>query len=81
MRTTLTLDPDVAAKLTTESKRLGLSFKEIVNRVLRLGLNTKRELEKPHPFHIKPIPMGLKAGFQIDNIGEILERLEGPEHR
>jgi hypothetical protein len=39
MRTTLTLDDDVEAKLRAEMRRSGSSFRETVNRVLRLGLN------------------------------------------
>ena len=44
MRTTLTLDDDVAAKLRAEARKSGRSFKETVNQVLRLGLHTG---EKP----------------------------------
>ena len=42
MRTTLTLDDDVAAKLKTESRRAGRPFKEIVNETLRAGLASRR---------------------------------------
>lgn len=38
MRTTLTLDPDVAAKLRELSRERGISFKEAVNSALRRGL-------------------------------------------
>jgi len=38
MRTTLTLDDDVAAKLREYAQRQRLPFKEAVNRVLRRGL-------------------------------------------
>jgi hypothetical protein len=38
MRTTLTLDDDVAAKLKAESRRSGRPFREIVNETLRRGL-------------------------------------------
>jgi hypothetical protein len=39
VRTTLTLDPDVAAKLKNEARRHGISFKEAVNSNLRRGLD------------------------------------------
>jgi plasmid stability protein len=42
MRTTLTLDDDVAAKLRTESQRAGRSFRQIVNETLRRGLESRR---------------------------------------
>lgn len=38
MRTTLTLDPDVAAKLRSRARELGLPFKQVVNDALRRGL-------------------------------------------
>ena len=38
MRTTLTLDDDVAMQLKQKASQSGRSFKEIVNDVLRLGL-------------------------------------------
>ncbi|GIW41634.1 MAG: antitoxin VapB33 [Candidatus Binatia bacterium] len=38
MRTTLTLDEDVAAKLREVVRRTGVSFKEAVNSALRRGL-------------------------------------------
>ncbi|MGC2202146.1 MAG: hypothetical protein WA633_18665 [Stellaceae bacterium] len=40
MRTLLTLDDDVAARLKTESQRAGRPFREIVNETLRRGLET-----------------------------------------
>jgi hypothetical protein len=45
MRTTLTLDDDVAAKLKTESQSAGRPFREIVNETLRRGL----EADAPPP--------------------------------
>jgi hypothetical protein len=38
MRTTLTIDEDVAAKLKSEVQKRGLPFKQIVNETLRRGL-------------------------------------------
>jgi hypothetical protein len=37
MRTTLTLEDDVAAKLKTEAQQTGRPFREIVNETLRRG--------------------------------------------
>ena len=46
MRTTLTLEEDVAAKLKAETRRTGRSFKETVNEILRLGFNAR---QRPPP--------------------------------
>ena len=77
MRTTLTLDEDVASLLNREVRRSGESFKQVVNRFLRLGLNaSKRPTRKP--FRVKPLNLGLPP---FEKVEELLEYLEGPDHR
>jgi hypothetical protein len=80
VRTTLTLDADVIAKLRAEARRSGRSFKEIVNTFLRLGLNALRPSKPPRPFAIKARELGQRPGLNYDNIGELLEQTEGPLH-
>ena len=83
MRTTLTLDDDVAAKLRAEVRRSGRPFKQIVNQTLRLGLSFRSQNKSLPPFKVKPYDLGLRPGFSYDNIGDLLERLdqmeEGPQ--
>ena len=82
MRTTLTLDDDVAAKLKAETRRSGRSFKDLVNEYLRLGLHTKKTLRPSQPFRVEARDLGLlRPGLSLDNIGDLLEQLEGPVHR
>ena len=50
MRTTMTLDDDVAAKLKAEIRRTGKGFKQAVNDLLRLALNTQRTRGAGEPF-------------------------------
>ena len=80
MRTTLTLDPDVAAKARKGAARLGRPFKEIVNEALRLGLDQVLSPPAAKPYRTKPRPLGLQRGFSYDNIGELLARAEGEGH-
>lgn len=75
MRTTLTLDDDVAAKLEAEARRTGLSFKETVNTILRVGLDAKRGKGPREPFKVKAFDMG-KPLINLDNIGEALDQLD-----
>ncbi|MGA6983704.1 MAG: CopG family transcriptional regulator [Candidatus Sulfotelmatobacter sp.] len=79
MRTTLTLDDDVANLLKKEARKSGEPFKQVVNRFLRLGLTAKPQARKP--FVVKPFNLGPPSGLNFDNIGELLEVLEGPEHK
>jgi hypothetical protein len=81
MRTTLTLDDDVAAKLKAESRRAGRPFREIVNETLRRGLASRRITVQRPPFKVKARDLGLRPGLSLDNIAELIERVEGPLHR
>jgi len=82
MRTTLTLDDDVANKLKAETRRSGKAFKEVVNEFLRLGLNLRRSTAGRQRFTVVARDLGnLKPGLGLDNVGELLERAEGPAHR
>jgi len=81
MRTTITLDEDVEKKLDAEVRRQkGTSFKDVVNETLRIGLLTKRELKAAEPFKVKARPMGVMPGLNYDNIGDLIEHLEGADH-
>ena len=83
MRTTLTLDDDVAAKLKAESRRLDRSFKEVINETLRRGLATKpKDALRRASFKIEARDVGnLRPGLSLDNIGELIEQVEGSLHR
>jgi hypothetical protein len=80
VRTTLSLDDDVARLLEKEIRRSGGSFKEVVNHVLRLGLMaSKRPTQKP--FVVRPRKLALPPGLTYDNVERVIEALEGPTHR
>jgi hypothetical protein len=82
MRTTLTLDDDVAAKLKRESQRAGRPFREIVNETLRRGLESRRATARRRAFTVTARDLGdLKPGLSLDNIAELIEHVEGSLHR
>jgi hypothetical protein len=82
MRTTLTLDEDVAAKLTTIARRSGLAFRRVVNDTLRRGLAQPVAPRSRPPFRVEARDLGaLRPGLSLDNVSELLERAEGPLHR
>jgi plasmid stability protein len=82
VRTTLTLDEDVAAKLKAETRRSGRSFKETVNEILRRGLVTRPGTRPRDPFKVVARDLGqLRPGLSLDNIADLLEQTEGPRHR
>ena len=81
MRTTLTLDDDVQAKLEREARREGKSFKEVVNFYLRLGLTARQAYEPRRKFTVRARPMGLREGLSAASVARLVEELEGPSSR
>ena len=79
MRTTLTIDDDVAAQL----KRLAgpRGFKAVTTRALRLGLRAMQEQETaPSTCEIQPVYGRPRVG-NLDNIAEVLAEAEGEHWR
>jgi hypothetical protein len=81
VRTTLTIDEDVAVIVEQKVKRSGDSFKGTVNRLLRLGIIADDQDEPEASFVVEPLFMGVRPGQNYDKIEELLEELEGPYHR
>jgi hypothetical protein len=80
VRTTLSLDDDVASLLNKEIRRSGVSCKEAVNHFLRMGLMAPKQSNRKS-FQATPRPLGLPPGLNYDNVEELLEAIEGPMHR
>ena len=82
MRTTLTLDNDLAARLKAESQRAGRPFREVVNETLRRGLESRRATAQRCAFKVTARDLGeLKPGLSLDNMAELIEQVEGSLHR
>lgn len=78
MRTTLTLDDDVASVLETLRKTTGASLKELVNSALRQGLRQMRARPKRRePFRTRAVALGRCRIGGIDNVAEALAVAEG----
>ncbi len=81
MRTTLSIDDDVAALLKKEIHRSGDPLKTTVNRILRIGLMAAQHQKPLEPFVVAPFDLSLPPGLNQDNIEELLDALEGPARR
>jgi hypothetical protein len=82
MRTTLTLDDDVAAKLKAESRRDGRSFRDVVNETLRRGFAARTPSPATQRFEVVTRDLGdLRPGLSLDNVADLLEQVESPDHR
>lgn len=79
MRTTLTIDPDVARRLELEMKRSHEGMKAVVNQALRIGLGMADKPIRPTPFHVKPHSLGFRAGVDQDRLNQLADELEVEE--
>jgi len=78
MRTTLTLDDDVAAALERLRKSRDASLKQLVNEALRRGLEEMRGRPKRRePLQTRSVALGRVRVASIDDIGEALAIAEG----
>lgn len=81
MRTTITLDDDVAARIHEEMRERGATFKGTLNDLLREGLQYRTNAKRVQRFKARPRAMGSRIGIDYDNIGDLLEQTEGASHR
>ena len=81
MRTTITLDEDVARRAKDLTSRLGRPFKQVINEALRAGLEQVETPAGTKPFRTKARKMGLRQGLSLDNIQELLAYAEGEDAR
>ena len=82
MRTTLTLDDDLAERLNAEAHRTRRPFRAVVNEAIRAGLASRRSARSTQPFRVVTRDLGeLRPGLRLDNIADLLEQVEGPRYR
>ena len=80
MRTTVTLDDDVAALIAELRRKQKASFKDLVNEGLRRGLHDMTTPSKQHPpFRTRSVALGRVLIGSIDNIAEVLAIAEGED--
>ena len=75
MRTTLTLDDDLAEALKERAKLLDVPFKQVVNDTLRRGLAPKAPEERP-VFRVRPHHGGFRPGIGPLKLNQLNDQLE-----
>lgn len=77
MRTTLTIDDDLAGILKKKAGQQGRSFKEVVNGLLRAGIAaTGDPSSRRKPIRVVGRPLGLKPGYDPDKLNQLVDELE-----
>lgn len=76
MRTTLTIDDDLAGLLQRRARELDMSFREVVNTALRRGLaGEEPRVDKP-PITVRPHDFGsTRPGVDTDRFNQLLDDL------
>ncbi len=78
MRTTLTLDDDVAHQLRELVRRRGATFKEVVNDTLRAGLQRgQKSAAGLPPFRVVPKACGFRGEVDVLRLNQLTDELEG----
>ncbi len=77
MRTTLTLDDDVAVRLDQRCAEQKVSFKEAVNEALRRGLADELHEAAPVIYGTSVVSLGKPLLANLDRVAEILAVVEG----
>ena len=79
MRTTVTIDDDVAVKLKAAAKHR--PFKTVLNEVLRAGFTALEKRAPPRrPYRTRGFNLGPSLVGSLDNVEEVLARVEGDDH-
>jgi hypothetical protein len=83
MRTTVTLDDDLAIRLERHRSQHGESFKQAVNEAIRAGLNQiENSAEAPREVRrTEPLGLGRRLAGSVDDVGEVLAIAEGEDYR
>jgi hypothetical protein len=76
MRTTLTLDDDLAGQLHEVARKKGESFKAVVNSTLRRGLEGEKRPPRLPKFKVIPKACGFRNGVDVLHLNQLNDDLE-----
>jgi hypothetical protein len=79
MRTTLTIDDDLARALREKAHQTGAPFKEIVNKAIRAGLEQVDKPKQTRPYKCKSYSLGYPPRADLDHALSLVDRLESEE--
>lgn len=79
MRTTLTLDRDVAEALQKQMKRTGQGLKATINDAIRIGLRLGGRPPRRQRFEVQPHAFGVRPGIDLDRINQLVDELDAQD--
>ena len=76
MRTTLTIEPEVARRIESEIRRTRKTLKTVINDALKVGLAMTVKPDAPPPFKVKAYKMGVHPGIDLDKANQLLDEMD-----
>ena len=80
MRTTLTIEDDIAVRLEEQRQRDGQSLKQVVNRLLREGLRHDQRPPGARQYRTKTCKLHMRPGFDATRLSQLVDELETDTH-
>ncbi|HEY8322500.1 MAG TPA: hypothetical protein VIG46_11990 [Candidatus Baltobacteraceae bacterium] len=81
MRTTIAIDEDVADRLKAYMRESGLPMKRALNAILRMGFEVRERRSQQRPYVAPTFRLGKMAAGLSENVGELLEAIEGADYK
>ena len=76
MRTTLTIDDDLADQIQKLRRRQGHSLKRVINSLLREGLQSLQSRPRAKKYRAGTYELGMRPGFDPMRLNQLVDELE-----
>ena len=76
VRTTLTIEPDVAIEIDRRRRASGSSLKRVINGLLRKGLRAEAEAPTPSPYRSETFDLQFRPGIDSLKLNQLVDDLE-----
>ena len=80
MRTTLTIDDDIAVRIEERRRRDGQSLRHVINRLLREGLRHDQRPPEARKYRTKTHKLHLRPGFDAARLNRLADEIETDTH-
>ena len=81
MRTTLTIEEELAAQIEELRRSEGLSLKRVINSLLREGLRSRQRRTRAKRYRTPTRKLGLRPGFDPAKLNQLVDELEAEGHQ
>ena len=75
MRTTLTIDDDLADQIQEIRRRHGHSLKRVINSLLREGLQSRQSRPRAKKYRTRVYKLGMRPGFDPAKLTQLVDEL------